>query len=390
MESDAHTTAPSVVADTLLAELAGDLAKAGKASKRRNIPGFGTIYRRGNVWWIRYSFRGKRVDESSKSERPADAIKLLRKRVEEIGKGRRRDPVSENKVRMVELFDALAADYKANGRRSTDTLTFRLAPLRETFGQDRAVDVTAARIARYRDDRLAEGKARATVNRELAALRRAFKLAVKRDVLSAGTVPTVELLAEDNARQGFVGRQQFEAIVAGLPDYLRDAARFGYLTGWRRGEIATLEWRDVDLDAGRITLRREHSKNKRPRTVPFSLDGGAGIFGALGAVIARRVQARQGVGDGARYVFHRNGHQLGDFRKAWETACDAAGCSGLLFHDLRRSAVRNLVDAGVDQRVAMAITGHQTISVFQRYRIVNDDDVRKALERVQAPTTDAK
>src|SRR5207237_6125038 len=56
----------------------------------------------------------------------------------------------------------------------------------------------------------------------------------------------------------------------------------------------------------------------------------------------------------------------------------------LIFHDLRRSAVRNLVTAGVDQSVAMRVTGHQTISVFQRYRIVSDDDVRAALVRTQA------
>jgi len=56
----------------------------------------------------------------------------------------------------------------------------------------------------------------------------------------------------------------------------------------------------------------------------------------------------------------------------------------LIFHDLRRSAVRNLVAAGVDQSVAMRVTGHQTISVFQRYRIVSDNDVRAALEWTQA------
>jgi integrase len=389
-DHDAVTTSPAVVADTLLAELARDLAKAGKAGHSKNLPGVGTVYLRGNVWWIKYSFRGKRVRESSKSTRESDAIKLLRKRIEEVGKGRRRDPVSENKVRMSALFDALAADYKANGRRSAATLGFRLLPLREAFGQDRALDVTAARVARYRDDRLGDGKARATVNRELAALRRAFALAVEREQLS--TVPPIKLLAEDNARQGFVTRTEFEGVVAALPDYLRDAARFGYLTGWRRGEIITLEWRDVDLDGGRITLRREESKNKRPRTVPFSVGGGAGIFvfGALGELVARRVKARTTAGDGARFVFHREGHRLRDFRGAWESACKTAERPGLLFHDLRRSAVRNLVDAGVDQRVAMEITGHQTITVFQRYRIVSDDDVRKALERTQAPMTRAE
>ena len=104
-EHEAITTSPAVVADTLLAELAGDLAKAGKAGRSRNLRGVGTVYLRGNVWWLCYSFRGKRVRESSQSTRESDAIKLLRKRIEEVGKGRRRDPVSENKVRMAELFE---------------------------------------------------------------------------------------------------------------------------------------------------------------------------------------------------------------------------------------------------------------------------------------------
>ena len=85
-------------------------------------------------------------------------------------------------------------------------------------------------------------------------------------------------------------------------------------------------------------------------------------------------------------VFHRNGQPVVDFRKRWDKACEDAKMPGLLFHDLRRSAVRNLVSAGVDQAVAMRITGHRTASVFQRYRIVSDDDVRAALERTEKAT----
>jgi integrase len=83
-------------------------------------------------------------------------------------------------------------------------------------------------------------------------------------------------------------------------------------------------------------------------------------------------------------VFHRKGQPIRTFRKAWQRACSAAGFPALLFHDLRRSAVRNLVGAGVDQVTAMKIFGHKTASVFQRYRIVTDDDVRAALERTEA------
>jgi len=250
--------------------------------------------------------------------------------------------------------------------------------LREAFGHARALDVTAARIARYVDERLHAGKARATVNRELAALKRAMTLAVEQDRLSSA--PKIKMLAEAAPRQGFVNPADFDAIVEALPDYLKDLARFGYLTGWRVGEIITLECSDVDREGRRITLRREHSKNGQPRVIPF--------VSTLAEIIERRWAAREyrrpaGLGI-ARLVFHRDGRPIRDFRIAWRNACEAAKVPALLFHDLRRSAVRNLCAAGVDQSVAMRITGHKKPSVFQRYRIVADDDVRSALERAEA------
>ena len=164
------------------------------------------------------------------------------------------------------------------------------------------------------------------------------------------------------------------------PHELRDLARFGYLTGWRVGEIATLAWVDVDRGGRRITLRPEHSKNGQARVIPF--------VSTLSEIIERRwaareYKARSGAGI-SPWVFHRDGQPIRDFRGSGRKACAAARMSGLLFHDLRRSAVRNLVAAGVDQAVAIRITGHKTASVFQRYRIVADDDIRVALERAEA------
>jgi integrase len=164
-----------------------------------------------------------------------------------------------------------------------------------------------------------------------------------------------------------------------------------------------LEWSAIDKDNCRVTLRREHSKNGEPRVLP--------LVGELADIIARRRRDREyktltGETALSRHVFHRTGAPVRDFRHAWAAACVAGGFARpkldatgrpvndrkgrpvmeptLIFHDLRRSAVRNLVAAGVDQALAMRVTGHQTISVFQRYRIVSDDDVRTALERTQA------
>jgi integrase len=360
----------------------------GKSAKAEHpLRGMGHVYQRGPVWWIAYWWRGEKRRESSRSAKRKDAVALLKRRTQEIGKGRFIDPRAEEKVMMSDLFDGVVTDYKLNERRSLTTLEDRLIPLRAAFGMDRAVDVDETRIKNYKVARLATkrrgGKlvAAATVNRELAALRRAFRLAVKDNRLSR--VPNIEMLAEADPRENFVEPNQFEKIHGELPDYLRDLARFGYTVGWRKGALTGLRWEAVDRENRRVYLRRSGSKNKKPYVLVLT--------GELAAIIERRWQARtvtrpDGTTFLSDHVFHRaDGQRVGDFRKAWATACERSGMPGTLFHDFRRSAARNLRRArGIGPEVGMKITGHETPSMWVRYSIVNEDDVEQALTGVQA------
>jgi integrase len=127
-----------------------------------------------------------------------------------------------------------------------------------------------------------------------------------------------------------------------------------------------------------IRLRPEASKNRRGRTLVLA--------GELGALIDRRWHARlTAAADGTTrmvpLVFHRDGEPVGDFRKAWATARETAGLQGRLFHDLRRTSIRNMVRAGVPERVAMEVSGHKTRAVFDRYNIVSEADLKAAVER---------
>jgi integrase len=160
---------------------------------------------------------------------------------------------------------------------------------------------------------------------------------------------------------------------------LADFTLFGWLTGMRKGEIASLLWEDVV--GNELRLRAENSKNGEERVIPFE--------GELAALMERRKAARQfkvnGIPTFSALIFHRKGEPIREFHKSWATACRLAGVRRL-FHDLRRSAARNMLNAGVPQAIAMQITGHKTDSMFRRYAIVAPKDVRTALRMTQEHT----
>jgi integrase len=218
----------------------------------------------------------------------------------------------------------------------------------------------------------------ATLNRELAALKRAFRLGLEQERIS--DVPIIKLLAEHNVREGFVEPAGFAEIAKNLPEPLADVARFAFVCGWRKQEVLSLAWSDVDLEARRIRLRRQNSKNEETRVLVLT--------GDLLALVQRRWAARQyrtltSVAL-SPWVFHRNGRRIVDFRDPWAKACAAGQRPGFLFHDLRRSAVRNMEKSGeVTPAVAMKITGHKTDSVYRRYRIVDEADIERALTKTQ-------
>jgi len=329
----------------------------------------GRIFKRGSIYWIAYCYRGKEYRESSRSDNESQARKLLKKRIGEIANGHLIGP-SEERLTFEDLGKMLLTDYEINGKRSVESVRLSLRHLGSFFGLDRAIDITADRVARYVRERQKEGAANGSINRELAALKRAFTLATRAGKL--GSVPYIPLLEENNSRRGFLDHSSFLALRDGLPAHLKDPVTFLYLSGWRVSEMRTLEWRDVDLPGRELCLRPEVSKNKDGRPLP--------LRGELLEIIQRAHEKRR---PDCPYVFQDGGQPIGDFRKAWKTACRKAGLSGIIVHDLRRTAVRNMVRAGIPERVAMELSGHKTRRVFDRYNIVNDADRAHATELLQ-------
>ncbi len=371
--------------------------------------GDGTLYRRPNspYWWMSYFLRGEQRLESTKETDQKKARKRLRQRLREVGAdfiGAKKftGPQTE-KLSVAEILDLLKKDLEVRGKLSAQALS-KLKPVKAALGPMSAIAVTDETVREYMLLRLKGLKRKpkslmelglsklkrvrpvsnATVNRELEYLRQAYSLKAK--VIGQG--PSIPKL-DERVREGFYERSEFEAIVRHLPEDLQDFACWGYYTGWRKGEISSLRWRELNMEDRQLRLRGQFSKNGEQRTVP--------LMGELWEIILRRWQARRYKGANGEtvlspFVFFRKkgrgvpkgGVPITEFRKTWKAACKEADKPDALFHDFRRTAVRNMIRAGVPRRVAMLISGHKTESVFERYNITDDQDLVEAVRKTQA------
>ena len=321
-------------------------------------------------YWIAYCRRGKPFRESAKTTNEKEARKLLKRRLEEIKRPVYVGP-SENKLGIEDLEKKVLADYEKNNRRSKKTVEFCFKPLKAFFTFDRLIDITPSRIEQYQKARLAQKAARATINRECAYLRRGFKLFLKAGEIS--TVPAIQLLEGEHVREGFINAGDFDKLLKHLPsDDARDIAEFLFNSAWRSGEAKSLEWRDVDRDGGMIRLRPENSKNGKPRLLP--------LLGALAEIIERRSKKRR---LDCPFVFHRDGRQIRSFIRGWKAACKEIGQPHLVPHDMRRSGVRNFRKAGLSESEGMMLSGHKTNAVYRRYDIIDEQDLRDSMAKVQ-------
>lgn len=368
----------------------------------RKKKGEGCIYRRPDspVLWMKYSRNGKTYRESTKTDNEELAGKKLKKRLAEIITGTFVGPQTE-RIRVDELAQDFLREYRINGRKSLDDVQTRWdTHLKPFFGVLRAVEVTSSLIARYVDSRQQEGASNATVNRELAALKRMFRLGMFATPAKVLRLPAFPKLKENNVRTGFLEDSQFRKLVEGSELWFRTLVECGRTYGWRVSELLGLRVRQIDLAQRIIRLEPGTTKNSEGREVVMT-DAAYTLLSAC--AIGKSPED---------FVFTRkNGKPVRDFRTTWENACVGAGVgaivcarcsapktagqqcpkcktkhskySGLIFHDLRRTAARNLRRAGIAEGVIMSIGGWKTRSVFERYAIVSRTDIADAMRKLQ-------
>jgi integrase len=341
-----------------------------KTKAKGDLPG--SIYLRGKVYWIKYYKDGKPLRESARTGDFETAQAELAKRINEVKHGKTPN-IQLPRVKFDDLSEDFLRDYRINGRKSLARAKFSVMRLEAFFGWMRVIDIDTSKIYKYVEGRLNEGMKNSTINRELAALKRMLSLGAQCKKVEA--VPYIPMLKEDNVRKNFFEKADFLALREALPDYLKPVVTFAYKTGWRIGEISSLKWSNVDLNNWTVRLNPGETKNDKGRIIYLDTE--------LQGIIADLWQARKVSGRLTEYVF-MNADGTGSIKRittSWKTACRRVGIPEYLFHDFRRTAVRNMVRANTPEVVAMKISGHKTRAIFDRYNIVSEEDLKQAAMR---------
>jgi len=284
------------------------------------------------------------------------------------------DPKIE-KIKVTDLWEPFLLDRKNKGRGLEHIERRWRKHVEPFFAQYRAADVGTDLLNEYIEARRNEQASNATINREIAVLRGMLRLGFFAKPHKVKSLPQFPHLDEtENVRTGFLDPQKYQALADNsnkIGIWMRALFEIAYTWGWRKSEL-TMQVRQLDFDANVVRLDARMTKTKKGREVTMTP-----------TIRALLIECARGKKPTDPLFTREDGKPVKNFRKAWRNLCVAAGVPHLLLHDLRRTAVRNLVRAGVPEHTAMAISGHKTRSVFDRYDIVDQRDISNAMLKLE-------
>jgi integrase len=347
------------------------------------------VYKRGGIWWYKFRFNGELIRSSTKqsNKRVAEQIEAARRTA--LAKGevgiveRKRAPtLSEFADRFLQTIRTDCADRPATvSFYESKAKILRHHPVLAKCRLDR---VDEAVIDAYKQSRTKQRTNRqgtlstASVNRELATLRRLLRVAQQLKIIDR--VPPVKLLRGERTREFVLSHEQEAVFLDALPPDLRDVETLMLDTGLRTGEALSLDWSAVRLQPannakyGYLTVTAKKAKNSKSRNVPLT-ERVASIL---------RARLRQDVGG---YVFQREGgrklsqtrlnHQHQEIRDRLKLPAE------FVPHSLRHTFGTRLGEAGADAFTIMKLMGHSSITISQRYVHPSPESLERAIERFE-------
>ncbi len=319
------------------------------------------------IFWIHYYENGRRHRE--RVGKKSLAIKRYSIRKAEILEGRYFAPRQSHLVE--DLFELVRQDYRAN-KKNLEPVETSWKRLKGTFARVNAERITTDDLQAYIIKQLRTGYSPASLNRDFAYLNRSLNLARRSTPPKIQRLPVFPpRLREAPPRSGFIEEDQYQKLILySWEPWMKCFIAIAYAYGFRKSEILGLRVSNVERDF--IRLHAGTTKNREGRIAPLTAE----VRKYLGPCMRRKRPSD--------FLITRQDGRVRDFRGTWATLIEGAELPGLLIHDLRRSAVRQLIRHGVSERVAMAISGHKTRSVFDRYNLTSETDIMEAGKKLES------
>lgn len=327
------------------------------------------IYLRGKSWYYNFMYRGVRY---------ASCIGPVSKTIANEEFARRRAAAIEGtlnpRAQKAPLFKDFAQEFLAQKRSvlrpgSAARIENALKPLKECFGLKRLDDISTLQIEKYRRKRKEAEKADATINRELQTLRHLFNRAIAWEKARRNPMAGIKLAKEENTRIRFLTDDEEANLLSTCGEALRAIVIAALNTGFRRGELLSLSWRDVDFEHGLVTVQAAYAKNRERRSIPMNRK------------LRELLETLKAEASGSSHVFLNNQREPYKLvSTVFDEAIQRAGIEDFHFHDLRHTFASRLVMAGVDLRTVQVLMGHKTINMTLRHAHLAPDHLKKAVE----------
>lgn len=329
-------------------------------------------------WWIAPTINGVQCPQSSGEtdyDRALTKLKILEGR---IASNAAITPKTD-RGSFAALLELVRADFQIKGHLSLRHVASRIdLHLKPILGRIQAGRITVAVIQGYILERKREDANVATINRELAIMKRAFRLGMRAGEVSG--MPYIEMLPGEKVQTGFFTEDGYRAVMRHANPILKDILVCCYYTGWRIDSIVNLEWSNVDLNRGLLALRQEQTKNKKATMFPLAPFPELHTMLERRKALTRETERRKSVV--IPCVFHREGQPVKSIHSAWQWARKKAGLPGRKLHDFRRTAVRNLEDMGFTETEIMSMVGMASRSIFIRYNITDEERILAKAKRL--------
>jgi integrase len=332
-----------------------------------------SIYQRGKSWYYDFQSRGERYAGCIGQVSKTVAKEVLARKKAEAAEGRYSAPARKQSPLLKDFVEEYLEYYRANRRpRSAKRHETSWHAVQPVLGTKRLDELSPLDLERYRRQRKQANRSEITINRELAFLRNLYNVAIAWGKAAENPVRKVRFAREHNERPRFLSPEEETRLLDYCDVQLKPLVVTALHTGFRKSELLSLTWDDVDCASRSITVQAAYAKNGESRSVPMNdvltatLEGVRITSMATGAVFR-----------------NRNGMPYRSFRSAFERAVRKAAIRDFTFHDLRHTFASRLVMAGVDLPTVKELMGHKNISMTLRYTHLSRDHKQRAVRTLE-------